>query len=78
MIEKNETSQKPVGTREWYDFIGQLAEALPGIHMGGQDATHALLELCQLDDEPGPRRWLWPRQHGLPHCRTVWFASPWH
>jgi ubiquinone/menaquinone biosynthesis C-methylase UbiE len=49
MIEKNETSQKPVGTREWYDFIGQLADALPGIHMGGQDATHALLDLCQLD-----------------------------
>jgi ubiquinone/menaquinone biosynthesis C-methylase UbiE len=49
MTEKNETSQKPVGTREWYDFIGQLADTLPGIHMGGQDATHALLDLCQLD-----------------------------
>jgi ubiquinone/menaquinone biosynthesis C-methylase UbiE len=49
MIEKNETSQRPVGTREWYDFIGQLADALPAIHMGGQDATHALLDLCQLD-----------------------------
>ncbi len=49
MIEKGETSQKPVGTREWYDFIGQLAGALPGIHLGGQDATHALLEMCRLD-----------------------------
>ena len=49
MIEKNETGQKPVGTREWYDFIGQLADALPGIHLGGQDATHALLDMCQLD-----------------------------
>jgi ubiquinone/menaquinone biosynthesis C-methylase UbiE len=49
MIEKNEMSQKPVGTREWYDFIGQLAGALPAIHLGGQDATHALLDLCQLD-----------------------------
>jgi ubiquinone/menaquinone biosynthesis C-methylase UbiE len=49
MIEKNETSQKPVGTREWYDFVGQLADALSAIHMGGQDATHALLHLCQLD-----------------------------
>jgi arsenite methyltransferase len=49
MIEKNETSQKPVGVREWYDFIGQLADALPGIHMGGQDATHTLLDMCQLD-----------------------------
>jgi ubiquinone/menaquinone biosynthesis C-methylase UbiE len=49
MTEKNEMSQKPVGTREWYDFIGQLADALPAIHMGGQEATHALLDLCQLD-----------------------------
>jgi len=47
--EKNETSQKPVGTREWYDFVGQLADALPGMHLGGQEATHALLDLCQLD-----------------------------
>ncbi|MDY6875105.1 MAG: methyltransferase domain-containing protein [Chloroflexota bacterium] len=49
MTGKNEMSQKPVGTREWYDFIGQLADALPGVHMGGQDATHALLGMCQLD-----------------------------
>ncbi len=49
MIEKGEMSQKPVGTREWYDFVGQLADALPGIHMGGQAATHALLDMCQLD-----------------------------
>ena len=49
MNEKNETSQKPVGTREWYDFVGLLADALPGIHMGGQDATHALLGMCRLD-----------------------------
>jgi ubiquinone/menaquinone biosynthesis C-methylase UbiE len=49
MIEKGETSQKPVGTGEWYDFIGQLADALPGLHLGGQDATQALLDMCQLD-----------------------------
>jgi ubiquinone/menaquinone biosynthesis C-methylase UbiE len=49
MIGKNEASQKPVDTREWYDFIGQLADALPGIHLGGQDATHALLDMCRLD-----------------------------
>jgi ubiquinone/menaquinone biosynthesis C-methylase UbiE len=50
MIKKGETSQKPVGTREWYDFIGQLADALPGIHLGGQEATQALLDMCQLDE----------------------------
>jgi len=49
MSGKNETSQKPVGTREWYDFIGQLADALPGMHLGGQEATHVLLGMCQLD-----------------------------
>lgn len=49
MSEKNETSQKPVGTREWYDFIGLLADTLPGVHMGGQSATGALLDMCRLD-----------------------------
>lgn len=49
MSEKSEIDQKPVGTREWYDFIGLLADALPGIHMGGQDATRVLLEMCGLD-----------------------------
>jgi arsenite methyltransferase len=49
MVGKNETRQKPVGTREWYDFIGLLADTLPGVHMGGQEATRALLGMCQLD-----------------------------
>jgi len=35
MNAKGEKSQKPVGTREWYDFVGQLAEILPTIHPGG-------------------------------------------
>jgi ubiquinone/menaquinone biosynthesis C-methylase UbiE len=42
-------SEKPVGTREWYDFIGYLADTLPGIHLGGQAATRELLEWCELD-----------------------------
>jgi arsenite methyltransferase len=41
--------EKPVGTREWYDFVGQLADALPGMHLGGQDATQKLLDMCHLD-----------------------------
>jgi hypothetical protein len=28
---------KPVGTREWYDLIGQLSGVLPGLHLGGQE-----------------------------------------
>jgi ubiquinone/menaquinone biosynthesis C-methylase UbiE len=42
-------SEKPVGTREWYDFIGELAETLPGIHLGGEAATRQLLEWCHLE-----------------------------
>ena len=40
--------QKPIGTREWYDFVGQLADGLPGMHLGGQDATQRLLDMCHL------------------------------
>jgi ubiquinone/menaquinone biosynthesis C-methylase UbiE len=47
----NSTVPKPVGTREWYDVVGQLADILPGFHMGGQQATERLLEICHLDKE---------------------------
>jgi ubiquinone/menaquinone biosynthesis C-methylase UbiE len=46
-MEKIDSSSKPVGTREWYDFVGQLADTLPGMHMGGQEATRKLLDMCQ-------------------------------
>lgn len=49
MTEEGNINRKPIGTREWYDFVGQLADALPGMHMGGQDATQTLLDLCSLD-----------------------------
>lgn len=49
MIAKGEKGQKPVDTREWYDFVGLLADILPEMHPGGQDATQALLEMCRLD-----------------------------
>jgi ubiquinone/menaquinone biosynthesis C-methylase UbiE len=49
MMVNDEKAKKPVGTREWYDFVGQLADILPVIHPGGQDATRALLEMCNLD-----------------------------
>jgi ubiquinone/menaquinone biosynthesis C-methylase UbiE len=50
MTERIEAKSKPIGTREWYDFVGQLADTLPGIHMGGQDATRTLLEMCQINE----------------------------
>lgn len=40
-------NKKQISTREWYDFIGQLAGTLPGFHLGGQDATRKLLDMCQ-------------------------------
>jgi len=49
MVEISKASRKQIGTREWYDFVGQLADALPGMHMGGQEATQKLLDLCHLD-----------------------------
>ncbi len=49
MEAKDKASRKPIGTREWYDFIGQLAEVLPGIHLGGREATRSLFEMCHLE-----------------------------
>ena len=36
---------KPLGTREWYDFIGVLSSGLPSLHMGSKKATQELMEL---------------------------------
>lgn len=38
---------KEISIREWYDFIGGLADVLPGIHLGGMESTRSLLEMCQ-------------------------------
>jgi hypothetical protein len=32
MISHGEKYKKPVGTSEWYDFIGQLADVIPEMH----------------------------------------------
>ena len=40
---------KPVGTREWYDFVALVAGVVPGLHPGGKPATRALLEMIPLD-----------------------------
>jgi len=47
------TNRRVVDTREWYDFVGELSETLPGIHLGGEAATRELLALCELG--PGVR-----------------------
>lgn len=42
-------NQKPVSTREWYDFVGQLVDRVPDMHVGEDVATRTLLEMCRLD-----------------------------
>jgi arsenite methyltransferase len=44
-----ETGQKPVGTHEWYDFVGQLAGLIPIMHVGGHDSTQKLLDLVGIE-----------------------------
>lgn len=42
--------QKPIGTREWYDFIGLMADGLQFIHVGGREATDFLVQGCQIGE----------------------------
>jgi ubiquinone/menaquinone biosynthesis C-methylase UbiE len=49
MVAESNTNRKSIGTREWYDFVGSLADILPGMHLGGKVATQELLEMCHLD-----------------------------
>jgi len=48
LTDRNEVDQDRIGTREWYDFVGNLADVLPSLHLGGEKATRDLLEMCQL------------------------------
>jgi ubiquinone/menaquinone biosynthesis C-methylase UbiE len=50
MMSGPEHNSKPVSTRDWYDFIGQLSEIFPEIHPGGRQATLGLIEMCGLDE----------------------------
>lgn len=43
--------EKEITTREWYDFIGDLADVIPAIHLGGAEATRDLLDMCALTTE---------------------------
>lgn len=37
--------------KDWYDFIGQFADGVPYLHLGGFKATRDLLELCHIDGQ---------------------------
>ncbi|MFW9855406.1 MAG: class I SAM-dependent methyltransferase [Candidatus Thorarchaeota archaeon] len=43
-------TRKEIDTQEWYDFIGELSGVLPGIHLGGENATKELVSLCHIDE----------------------------
>jgi ubiquinone/menaquinone biosynthesis C-methylase UbiE len=49
MNQQFDPSMKPIDTREWYDFIGHMADTFPGIHMGGRTASRELLEMCKIN-----------------------------
>jgi len=40
--------EKEITTRDWYDFIGGMGDVIPALHLGGEDATKELLEMCAL------------------------------
>jgi len=40
------TGEKEIETREWYDFVGSMADVIPALHLGGEEATRELLEMC--------------------------------
>ncbi len=47
----NQSGKKPISTRDWYDFVGLMADGLPGIHLGGRTATEQLLRLSDPDEK---------------------------
>lgn len=49
MARNKRGTQKPVDTREWYDFVGDVADLIPALHVGGMEATRSLLEMLRLD-----------------------------
>lgn len=44
----NEGESREIPTKEWYDFIGNLGEIIPALHLGGEKATNDLLKMCNI------------------------------
>lgn len=44
-------NEKEITTREWYNFIGGMADVIPALHLGGEQATKDLLEMCAITAE---------------------------
>ena len=43
-----EDTGREITTTEWYDFIGNLGDIIPALHLGGKEATRDLLEMCKI------------------------------
>lgn len=48
MIEYGPEHGKPVGTREWYNFVALLSDIGPDLHPGGVEATRTLLRMVHI------------------------------
>jgi len=46
-----EEKGREITTTEWYDFIGNLGEIIPALHLGGKEATRALIQMCGISPE---------------------------
>ncbi|TRO47619.1 class I SAM-dependent methyltransferase [Candidatus Bathyarchaeota archaeon] len=42
---------REITTTEWYDFIGNLGDIIPALHLGGKEATRALIQMCGIAPE---------------------------
>ena len=46
-----EEDGREISTAEWYDFIGNLGDIIPALHLGGKEATRSLIEMCKISPE---------------------------
>ena len=44
-MKPEEDNGKEISTIEWYDFIGNLGDIIPALHLGGEEATRTLLDI---------------------------------
>jgi ubiquinone/menaquinone biosynthesis C-methylase UbiE len=49
MKPESTNTEKPIDTRDWYNFVAMLTDALPHVHPGGEKATQTMLEMLPLE-----------------------------
>lgn len=50
-MDAEEDAGREITTTEWYDFIGNLGEIIPALHLGGKEATRELIEMCGITSD---------------------------